>query len=105
MINVWVNRNPSGFETSDLVGIDELGELLKDIETFGPLEEDSDVHVEITGSWSEIKELLSQPFFKRIWYRVCRVCGCTQENPCDGGCYWVEEDLCSACSEVKRDNT
>lgn len=29
--------------------------------------------------------------------RMCRVCGCTQENPCDGGCYWVEEDLCSTC--------
>jgi len=31
--------------------------------------------------------------------RICRVCGCTNEHPCDGGCYWVEEDLCSACQE------
>ena len=29
----------------------------------------------------------------------CRVCGCTQNNACPGGCYWVEEDLCSACVE------
>jgi len=29
--------------------------------------------------------------------QVCRICGCTNEHPCDGGCYWVEEDLCSAC--------
>ena len=28
---------------------------------------------------------------------VCRVCGCTQYNACDGGCYWVEPDLCSKC--------
>ena len=28
---------------------------------------------------------------------VCRVCGCSNEDPCEGGCQWVEEDLCSAC--------
>lgn len=28
---------------------------------------------------------------------VCRVCGCTCNNACAGGCYWVEEDLCSQC--------
>ena len=27
----------------------------------------------------------------------CRVCGCTWNNACQGGCYWVEEDLCSRC--------
>jgi|GEM_PF-1161361 len=29
---------------------------------------------------------------------VCRVCGCTQDNACQGGCYWVAPDLCSACA-------
>lgn len=29
----------------------------------------------------------------------CRVCGCTWNNACEGGCYWVKEDLCSACAE------
>lgn len=29
----------------------------------------------------------------------CRVCGCTWGNACEGGCYWVEEDLCSSCAE------
>ena len=29
--------------------------------------------------------------------RVCRVCGCTWNNACPGGCYWVEFDLCSEC--------
>lgn len=28
---------------------------------------------------------------------VCRVCGCTQNNACLGGCFWVEDDLCSRC--------
>lgn len=35
---------------------------------------------------------------------VCRVCGCTDDNACPGGCYWVEDpecigDLCSRCAE------
>lgn len=29
--------------------------------------------------------------------RTCRVCGCKEDNACEGGCSWVEEDLCSAC--------
>ena len=29
----------------------------------------------------------------------CRVCGCTWDNACPGGCYWVEDDLCSHCAE------
>jgi len=29
----------------------------------------------------------------------CRICGCNHDRACQGGCYWVEEDLCSACFE------
>ncbi len=28
---------------------------------------------------------------------ICRQCGCSQNNGCLGGCYWVEPDLCSSC--------
>jgi hypothetical protein len=28
---------------------------------------------------------------------VCRSCGCYHEDPCDEGCGWAEEDLCTAC--------
>ena len=35
--------------------------------------------------------------------RTCRVCGCTEESACEGGCSWVEEDLCSACVNDKQD--
>jgi len=35
--------------------------------------------------------------------RACRVCGCTEDNACEGGCSWVPDpdggDLCSACAE------
>ncbi len=27
----------------------------------------------------------------------CRVCGCTDDQACAGGCWWVADDLCSAC--------
>lgn len=29
--------------------------------------------------------------------RACRVCNCTDDDACPGGCYWVEDDLCSRC--------
>lgn len=29
----------------------------------------------------------------------CRVCGCTWDNACPGGCHWVEPDLCSQCAD------
>ena len=32
----------------------------------------------------------------------CRVCGCSHYNPCEGGCWWVEQDLCSACEEREK---
>lgn len=34
---------------------------------------------------------------------VCRVCGCSEEDACEGGCSWVEDDLCSACQEKEAE--
>lgn len=32
--------------------------------------------------------------------RVCRGCGCTDHQACEGGCSWVgDTDLCTACQE------
>lgn len=40
-------------------------------------------------------------------YRVCRVCGCTDDD-CLGciertgeACWWIDDDLCSACQEPR----
>ncbi len=33
-----------------------------------------------------------------IEVRTCRGCGCTDLEGCDGGCEWVEDDLCSNCA-------
>jgi hypothetical protein len=37
--------------------------------------------------------------------RVCRVCGCTEWAACEGGCSWVEADLCSKCQEKTKRKT
>lgn len=36
----------------------------------------------------------------RFWeeIRTCRVCGCTDDHACEGGCWWVDRDLCSSCA-------
>lgn len=30
----------------------------------------------------------------------CRMCGCTEDRACDGGCVWATADLCSRCVAV-----
>lgn len=30
--------------------------------------------------------------------RTCRICGCTDDYACPGGCYWVGWSLCSKCA-------
>jgi len=34
--------------------------------------------------------------------QFCRVCGCSWNRACAGGCYWVEADLCSSCAKHVR---
>lgn len=37
---------------------------------------------------------------------VCRYCGCTQNDACEGEdgepCHWVAEDLCSQCAAERK---
>ena len=49
-----------------------------------------------------LKELEEQgPIFDEDT-RECRICGCTQYNACEDGCYWVTDDLCSQCAKKDR---
>lgn len=41
------------------------------------------------------------------WIARCRVCGCTEDTPCPGGCAWVPDpdgwgDLCSTCAHTRE---
>lgn len=47
-------------------------------------------------------ELLSTDFRQEEVGPACRICGCTTEAPCEGGCAWVEPDLCSSCADEQR---
>lgn len=33
---------------------------------------------------------------------ACRVCACTEDAACPGGCAWAEEDLCTACARKTK---
>jgi hypothetical protein len=39
---------------------------------------------------------MSQPAIRAG--QACRVCGCTNERACPGGCSWIAIDLCSQCA-------
>ena len=28
----------------------------------------------------------------------CRICGCTQDRACAGGCSWFDKNLCTNCT-------
>lgn len=45
-----------------------------------------------------------EPKGKKIQSGVCRYCGCTEENACEGGCTWVDKKktICSACVKGRR---
>ncbi|ATE60138.1 hypothetical protein [Thauera sinica] len=49
-----------------------------------------------------IEEVSFEPCSHSYWRivtepQVCRICGCTWDHACSGGCFWVEADLCSRC--------
>jgi hypothetical protein len=45
----------------------------------------------------EESTLPPRPDLHPLGIRQCRACGCTDNFACDGGCSWIETDLCSAC--------
>lgn len=40
----------------------------------------------------------ARPSLAALGLAQCRRCGCTDALACEGGCSWVEADLCSACA-------
>lgn len=69
MMYVFVHRYPSGHMTREFDGLEDLEQ-----EMTGkvPLNDGEDVTVEITGTWPEIKAILSLPEMGAIW-RSARV--------------------------------
>jgi hypothetical protein len=53
--------------------------------------------LEIGGLVPPAAELLEQ-----VVADHCRLCGCTQDAACEGGCGWAAEELCTSCVEVAQ---
>jgi acyl-CoA synthetase (AMP-forming)/AMP-acid ligase II len=46
---------------------------------------------------SEVEVLEPREGVPRATAGRCRMCGCTDDRACPGGCAWVAPDLCSSC--------
>ena len=66
-MEVFVHRSPTGLVTSDVEHVAELGEHLEGIFAAKPLDDEAEVNLEITGTWAEIRALLSEPCFRDNW--------------------------------------
>lgn len=67
-----------------------------------------------SGWWQEVERRAAlTPWLGRelaglagMWHRLeappiaCKHCGCTEDCACEGGCCWVEPDVCCACADV-----
>lgn len=54
----------------------------------------TDWYEEVTGAWIAAQELAVGMADS---VDACRHCGCTDSHACEGGCFWVEDNLCSSC--------
>lgn len=80
--------------------IENIAEEIADVEI---MLEQMKILFNINEEVEEMKKYKIKRLEKRLKdeeIQKCRVCGCTYYTPCEGGCYWVEEDLCSKCAEV-----
>ncbi len=34
--------------------------------------------------------------------KVCRDCGCSHFDPCEEGCWWATDDLCTTCANKRK---
>lgn len=62
-MEVYVHRSPTGYVTSEMEHVAELQEYLEGLSAPKPFDDEAEVHLEITGKWGEIRELLAQPCF------------------------------------------
>lgn len=100
-VDLLIYLGPAGQDAACEVGL----AASSDIPIFGlkgPLERPGLILNGLVSKWfSSAEELLEA--VNGNYIRKCRVCGCTHWNPCcdDHGnnCWWVEEDLCSACAD------
>ena len=48
-----------------------------------------------------LRDADGRPLLPLGFGRICRGCGCSQDDACEPSCSWVEDDLCSVCGGVE----
>lgn len=80
--------------------IGNIAEEIADVEIMmGQMKELFDIEKQVEHNKNLKLERLAE-LTEDVKVRVCRKCGCKDYRACDGGCYWVEDDLCSKCVET-----
>jgi len=65
-MEIFVHKEPTGYVTSELEDVNELGKLLTN---YGPLLDEDEVIVEIRAPWSFVRQLLSLDLFNDAWFK------------------------------------
>lgn len=69
-------------------------------ECWGDQVVDGKLNINLTVDADIVDELIEE--VGRLDAPRCRICGCSDCDPCPGDCEWVEDDLCSECVETDR---
>lgn len=77
--------------------VEEVGEIANALTYDGPYDNlESELAQVMAVAWAWHDQLQTR--------QRCRVCGCTDQRACPGGCWWVEPDLCSTCHPGQPDD-
>ena len=88
------------YETAKAIGLPlELLEYNVDVQT-------ASGHTKAARLWLDV-DLQGTISFEqflaaRARLQFCRICGCTDDDACKGGCWWVSPGLCSRCVPKKK---
>lgn len=66
-MEVFIHRAPTGYLMNTMGDVKELEEFLDTGLAFDSFDDDSLVRAEISGTWREVRELLSHPCFNGEW--------------------------------------
>ncbi len=65
-------------------------------------EKGEDMKAILEGTVEEIRSVLRTGTVEDL-EQVCMFCGCTDIDPCHGGCSWVAPNVCSRCANIVRE--
>jgi hypothetical protein len=74
----------------------ESAQWIRSVRNDGVVEDTFKDREEIEHAQRELGRV-AHDLLKLAGIRACRLCGCSEEDACDGGCSWAGPELCSAC--------